>query len=100
MLHHDGAGAAAPLTRRDYDLPVGEPATITLTDPYTAGTVFTGFGFAAVQKNGSIRFNVAYDDIDNRWTLIGHANGGTMSGSQTLVTSLGPSSGSWTATRC
>ena len=32
MLHHDDAGPAAPLTRRDYDLPVGEPATITLTD--------------------------------------------------------------------
>ena len=63
------------------------------------GLTLTGFGVAAVQKNGSIRFNIGPNDADHRWTFSGHANGSTMSGSQTLDWPNGRVSGSWTATR-
>ena len=58
----------------------------------------TGLGFAAVQKNGSIRFTIAPNDPDFRLAFIGHANGSTMSGSQIFGLAGGPRS-SWTATR-
>ena len=56
----------------------------------------TGFGVAAVHKDGSIRFNIAPTSPD-AWTFSGHVNGSTMSGSETM--GRGGVAGSWTATR-
>jgi len=72
-------------------------ATVVIPGGWGPDIVVTGFGVAAVQKNGSIRFNLAPNDPDGAWTFSGHVNGSTMSGSQTK--GLGAVAGSWTATR-
>ena len=70
-------------------------ATIVLTCGLCDELVLTGFGVAAVQKKGSIRFNISPASPDE-WTFSGHVNGSTMSGSQS---GRGDGWGSWTATR-
>ena len=72
-------------------------ATVVLSGGWGPDIVVTGFGVAAVQKNGSIRFNLAPNDPDGAWTFSGHVNGSTMSGSQTK--GRNSVAGSWTATR-
>ena len=103
-----------PDMRGSYDLAVGPgyaSGTINITGqqdstlpgdaivviPGWVTDTLTGFGVAAVQKNGSIRFNVAPTNPGGAWTFSGHVNGRTMSGSQTR--GRGGAAGSWTATR-
>ena len=94
-LGADGSGTINITGQQDSTL-TGD-ATVVIPGGWGPDIVVTGFGVAAVQKNGSIRFNLAPNDPDGAWTFSGHVNGSTMSGSQTK--GRNSVAGSWTATR-